>query len=145
DGGAAGFGSDWPAPPPPPLAGPGLLPPEDLELLSLVRSPAEARDVLVRYYRVYHSQRRVGARLVLRLHEALPDAALADLALRHADAIAAGGLRPSGPLPEEEDEPELAHLPRLVFSPRSPRPLSTAALRGAPPARRRLGAGLGSA
>jgi len=132
---ASGFWSEWLAFHRRHLAAAGLVSPDDFDLLSLVRSPAEARDVLVHYYRVYHSQRSVGARLVLRLHEALPDAALANLALRHAHAIAAGGLLPSGPLAEEEDEPELAHLPRLVFAARFDRPTALA----------RLVAGLGGA
>ena len=101
---------------------------DDFELLTLVRSPEAARDAILRFYRVYHSQRRVGDRLVLRLHEALPAAALAKLAERHADAIAAGAPSPSGPLPEEADEPELAALPRLVFAARFDRPTALARL-----------------
>jgi len=101
---------------------------EDFELLTLARSPEAARDAILRFYRVYHSQRRVGDRLVLRLHEPLPAEALAKLSLRHADAIAAGALAPSDPLPEESDEPELASLPRLVFAARFDRPTALARL-----------------
>jgi hypothetical protein len=88
-----------------------------------------------RFYRIYHSQRRVGVRLVLRLHESLPASVRTSLAERHADAIAEGALTPSGPLPEESDEPEIADLPRLVFAARFDRP----------PALHRLIAGLGGA
>ena len=75
-----------------------------------------------RFYRVYHSQRRVGDRLVLRLERELPEAFLAQVASEHADAIAGGSLRASGPLAEEQDEPGLALRPRLVFAARFDRP-----------------------
>jgi uncharacterized protein (TIGR00730 family) len=118
----SGFWSEWLAFHRRHLVGSGLVSPDDFELLTLAKSAADAAEALVRFYRVYHSQRRVGDRLVLRLHAELPAAALATLAERHADAIAEGGLEPRGPLAEESDEPDLAHLPRLVFAARFDRP-----------------------
>jgi len=119
---ASGFWSEWLEFHRRHLVDSGLVSRDDFELLTLVRGAVEAVEAIVRFYRVYHSQRRVGDRLVLRLHAELPAAALAALAERHADAIAAGGLEPRGPLEEESDEPELAELPRLVFAARFDRP-----------------------
>jgi len=132
---ASGFWSEWLAFHRRQLVGAGLVDPRDFELLTLARSPAEACAAIRRFYRVYHSQRRVGARLVLRLHESLPASERARIADLHADAISEGELAPSGPLPEERDEPDLAHLPRLVFAARFDRPTAL----------QRLIAGLGGA
>jgi hypothetical protein len=59
---------------------------------------------------------------VLRLERELPAAFLARVAEEHADAIADGELRASGPLPEEQDEPDHALRPRVVFAARFDRP-----------------------
>ena len=94
----------------------------DFDLLTLARSPGEAAAAVRRFYRVYHSQRRIGDRLVLRLNRPLSDMVRARLAAEHADAISRGGLLPSGPLPEEADEPRFGGLPRLVLEARFDRP-----------------------
>jgi len=94
------------------LAGAGLVDADDFELLTLVRSPAEAREAILRFYRGYHSQRRVGARLACASREPAGERA------REPRRAAPGRDRPgraraSDPLPEECDEPELAAFPRL--------------------------------
>ncbi len=100
----------------------GLVGSDDFELLTLARSPDEAREAAQRFYRVYHSQRRVRDLLVLRLRRNPSQGFLERVAAQHADAIAEGGLRSSAPLPEEDDAPGLAALPRVVFAARFDRP-----------------------
>ena len=119
---ASGFWSEWLAFHRRHLVEAALVHPQDFELLTLARSPDEACAAVRRFYRVYHSQRRVGDRLVLRLERSVPEAFLARLAAEHPEAIAQGALRASDPLPEERDEPSLAARPRLVFAARFDRP-----------------------
>ncbi len=119
---ASGFWSDWLAFQRRHVVASALVDPRDLELLSLARSPEQACAAVQRFYRVYHSQRRVGDRLVLRLQCTLPGDFLEKLAQEHADAIAAGTLRPAEALAEEHDEPQVAHHPRIVFAARFDRP-----------------------
>jgi uncharacterized protein (TIGR00730 family) len=118
----SGFWSEWLAFHRRHLVETALVSPEDFDLVTVARSASEASTAIRRFYRVYHSQRRVGDRLVLRLQRELPPAALEKLAAEHADAIAEGALCRSAPLPEERDEPDLARLPRLVFAARFDRP-----------------------
>jgi hypothetical protein len=53
--------------------------------------------------------------LVLRLREPLGESCLEAVNSQFADMLAGGRFTLSGPLDPEQDEPELAHLPRLVF------------------------------
>jgi len=119
---ASGFWTDWLAFHRRHLVEAALVHPEDFALLTVVRSPGEACAAVRRFYRVYHSQRRVGDRLVLRLDRPLAAEFLAQVAAEHPEAIAEGTLCASGPLPEERDEPGLAERPRLVFAARFDRP-----------------------
>jgi hypothetical protein len=97
------------------LLGGGMISPEDLALYLVTQSHEEAVAEIMRFYRVYHSMRYVGEQLVFRLYHALPAAALADLNHRFADLLAKGQFTLCAALPEEDDEPDLADLPRLVF------------------------------
>ena len=55
------------------LAGPGYVDAADLELLVSVHSPEEALAEVQRFYRVFHSSRWVGDRLLLRLRRPLSE------------------------------------------------------------------------
>jgi uncharacterized protein (TIGR00730 family) len=93
----------------------GYIDPADLALFERVDSVDAAVERIIRFYRRYHSMRYVGEQLVLRLTGALPPATIQGLQARFADILKPGGsIQPSGPLPEEADDPELALLPRLV-------------------------------
>ncbi len=98
------------------LLGEGLISPSDLRLYRITDDVDEAVEEIVRFYRRYHSCRFVGERLVIRLKEALPPAALRALAEEFADLVVHGEMEQRAALPEERDEPELADLPRLVFA-----------------------------
>ena len=70
----------------------------------------------MRFYARYHSLRYVGEKLVIRLLAPLDEQNRDELKRNFSDILIPGGdLLLGGPLPAEEDEAELAHLPRLVL------------------------------
>ena len=97
------------------LLGEGKISPEDLSLYKIFESPAEAVKEILRFYSNYHSLRYVGAKLVLRLQRRLDRTALRRVNDRFSDILSSGRFEMSDALPEEENQPELARLPRLVF------------------------------
>jgi uncharacterized protein (TIGR00730 family) len=85
---------------------------DDLQLFYIARDPADAVAHITDFYRVYHSSRYVGDRLVIRLNHALADTDVERLGVEFADLIASGRLQQRGALPGEDDHLD---LPRLVF------------------------------
>ncbi|WP_025321356.1 LOG family protein [Deferrisoma camini] len=97
------------------LLGDGYISPSDLLLFQRAGSVEDALGIIQRFYRRYHSLRYVNGRLVLRLTEPLPAGAVERLTREFAEILTPGGtITPSGALPQEADEPEIHHLPRLV-------------------------------
>jgi len=96
------------------LLGNRLISPEDLSLYKLTDRVDVAVAEILQFFRVYHSMRYVRNKLVLRLRSAPSEALLAHINEHFADILAEGQFKVSGPLPEE-DEPEMANLPRLVM------------------------------
>ncbi|MGL4464386.1 MAG: LOG family protein [Planctomycetia bacterium] len=73
-----------------------------------------AVDEITRFYRVYHSQRYVRNQLVLRLQRPISESLIAALRSEFADILTDPTKLTLGPAhPDEANEPELAHLPRL--------------------------------
>jgi hypothetical protein len=67
------------------------------------------------FYHRYHSIRYVQGRLVIRLASPIGTACAQMLREQFSDILVPEGeMVLSGPLPAEADEPEIAHLPRLV-------------------------------
>ena len=97
------------------LLRPRLISEEDMALFRVTTSVDEAVDEITRFYRVYHSARTVGRRLVIRLTRPVPKALVEALSREFADILLSGGIVQS-PALEEEDEPELSALPRLVLT-----------------------------
>ncbi len=93
-----------------------MINPEDMNLFQIVKTPQEARDVIVQFYKNYHSMRFVGDCLVIRLHNELSSKNLKKLNLSFKDIVLKGTIDSSSALTAESGEPELAHMPRLVFS-----------------------------
>ncbi len=93
----------------------GLISPADVRLFLVTDDIEEAVAEIRGFYRVYHSSRYVGDRLVIRLNAILPDALVARLNEDFGDILEGGAFEVAGALPEEEGEREIAHLPRLVF------------------------------
>ena len=98
------------------LLRPRLISEQDLALFKVTTSVEEAVEEITRFYRVYHSARTVGSRLVIRLTRAISEPLVAALGREFADLLVSGSFTQGAALPEEADEPELASLPRLVFA-----------------------------
>ncbi|MCG2776768.1 MAG: TIGR00730 family Rossman fold protein [Desulfobacterales bacterium] len=87
----------------------------DFSLFERVESVDDAVMRIDRFYHRYHSLRYVREQLVLRLTSGIDPLKVNELKSRFSDILIPGGdLFLSGPLPVEADEPEVAHLPRLV-------------------------------
>ena len=90
-----------------------MISPEDLELFRLTDDVEEAAAEIERFYRVYHSQRYLGDKLLLRLQPPAPRAgARGDRVTLRGRPQRAGGA--DGGAAEGEDD-ELPDLPRLVL------------------------------
>jgi hypothetical protein len=93
----------------------GYISATDFDLFEVVDSTDAALQSINRFYRRYHSMRYVRDQLVIRLTSEIPEGEAAVMRRRFSDMLRPGGdLRLSKPLPEEADEPDIAHLPRLV-------------------------------
>jgi uncharacterized protein (TIGR00730 family) len=94
----------------------GWISKEDLDLFRIVDDAEAAAEEILGFYRVFHSMRYVGRELVFRIRTPLEGAALSRLSASFGDILESGTFRTGSALPEEnEDEPELSELPRLVF------------------------------
>ncbi|MAB72537.1 MAG: hypothetical protein CMJ54_08530 [Planctomycetaceae bacterium] len=91
----------------------GWLSPADMSLLEIASDPADARDRVLRFYRVYHSCRYVRDEFVIRLKRRITEAERADLEKRFGMLAKDGVLRTGGPLDGEEEHLD---LPRLHFA-----------------------------
>ena len=92
-----------------------LISAEDLALYKVTDDCDEAVQEILDFYRVYHSMRYVKHRLALRLKAVPTPKLIEQLNAEFRDIVTDGRITASGPLPEERDEPELAHLPRLLL------------------------------
>lgn len=92
-----------------------LISPEDLSLYHVTDRIEDAVHCVLNFYANYHSMRYVRELLVLRLQRSLSTATLERLNREFADIIVSGQMEQRTALPEEEGEPELAELTRLVF------------------------------
>ena len=97
---------------------------EDHRLYSLTNSIEDACEEISRFYRIYHSSRYVGDRLIIRLNCELSDDAVARLNRDFQDILLSGEITKCGILPEEinttepqpkQDIDQTESLPRLVF------------------------------
>ena len=87
----------------------------DLALFERVDSIDTAVAKIKHFYSRYHSLRYVDGQLVIRLSSPLDAGRVEELKERFKDLLLPGGtIKPSGALPEEADDTDIAHLPRLV-------------------------------
>ena len=94
----------------------GVISGEDFSLFTITRDPFEAAQVIDDFYRNYHSSRWVGPTFVIRLNKLLSEENLAVLEEEFSEIIEPGSrLQMTTALPEEQDQPDLVDLPRLVF------------------------------
>jgi len=94
-----------------------LISPEDFHLFKLTDSVTEARNEILRFYRNFHSYRFVGPYLVIRLQRALSDKKLDHLRKEFLSIFhPPGEIFQRDALPQEAEETEIAHLPRLCLT-----------------------------
>jgi uncharacterized protein (TIGR00730 family) len=90
--------------------------PSDFHFIEHVTSVDSAVECITRFYHRFHSQRYVDKKLVIRLTSPVSQQAIREIRELFREILEPeGSVYLSGPLPAEEDEPELAGLPRLVI------------------------------
>ncbi len=96
-----------------------LISPEDFHLLHQATSVDDAVAHITQFYKNFHSYRWLGSRLVMRLQQPLTQNHIEQMDTEFADVLASGKFEqaPSA-VSGENSDPEIAHLPRLVFQPR---------------------------
>jgi uncharacterized protein (TIGR00730 family) len=95
----------------------GLISEDDLSLFHVAADVDDAVAHILQFYKIYRSYRWVGSRMVVRLTQRITDASVRKLNANFADVIATSEIVQTDALPEEANEPEIGHLPRLVFTP----------------------------
>jgi len=88
---------------------------DDLSLYKMTHDSLEAVDEILRFFQNYHSMRYVEDRLVLRLLKAPTDSLLQQIQEDFGDLLTEGDFQVCKALDQEQDQPDLAHLPRLAF------------------------------
>jgi len=97
------------------LLKPQLISPDDLSLFKVTDSVDEAVREIITFYRSYHSSRFVNGQLIIRLTHPIDDDTLDLLNRCFGSMLTEGKIERSDPLPDEADELELLHLPRLAL------------------------------
>ena len=97
------------------LARLGMISENDFHLFRVTDDVEEAVEEIVGFYRIFHSYRYVGDKIVLRLNAPLTEDSLAMIEEEFADVVKAGRMIQQKALEEEDDEEELSELVRLVF------------------------------
>ncbi|MDM8538679.1 TIGR00730 family Rossman fold protein [Desulfobacterales bacterium HSG17] len=94
----------------------GYINPPDFNLFQLVDNVEKAVEIINKFYKRFHNLRYVGKKLVIRMNSKISEKKIQGLNKSFSDILVHGGkILSSGPLPEESDEPSLAHHPRLVL------------------------------
>jgi uncharacterized protein (TIGR00730 family) len=94
-----------------------LISPEDFNLFKWTDSVTEARDYVLRFYHNFHSYRFVGSYLVIRMQRKLSDEKLDHLRKEFLSIYGPPGETfQRDAMPQEADETEIAHLPRLCLT-----------------------------
>jgi uncharacterized protein (TIGR00730 family) len=98
------------------LVNQGYINASDFYLFERVDSVDTVVERINHFYRRYHSLRYVEKQVVIRLTSGIDPQSLKELKGQFQDILIPGGsIYPSGPLPAESDEPEIANLPRLTI------------------------------
>ena len=90
----------------------GLISPDDPSLYVITDRIDVACDAIANFYRVYHSSRYVGDRLILRLKSELSDTAIERLNENFSDILIKGRIEKTGTLPQEMGD-DTEKMPRL--------------------------------
>ncbi len=95
----------------------GMISPVDYDFFKVTHDLDAAVHEVLHFYKNYQSSRYVGQQMVVRLATRLTAGALDGINTRFADVLRAGRFVQGPALRQERNEPEIAHLPRLVFTP----------------------------
>jgi hypothetical protein len=95
----------------------GLISEEDLSFFKITPTVRDAVAEILHFYKIYHSARWVGQRLVIRMNDRLSQEAIVNLNKQFADIVRTGEIIQSTALPQEKNEPETWDLPRLILTP----------------------------
>ena len=95
----------------------GLISEEDFSLFRVTSSVEDAISEIKTFYKIYQSSRYVGEQMVIRLATRLTVPALTKLNDTFGDMLRKGKFFQGAALRAERNEPEMAHLPRLIFTP----------------------------
>ena len=90
----------------------GYISPEDPGIYHIATDVEDGVEHVLRFYRVYHSSRYVGDRLILRLLHPLAEQQIEQLNDQFGVLLKSGRIEPSGPLGDEDDHLD---LPRLAM------------------------------
>jgi uncharacterized protein (TIGR00730 family) len=90
-----------------------LIDAHDSAFFRIVDTVDAAAEEVTRFYRVYHSSRIVGEKLIFRLERALTDERMRELQTAFDDILKGPADQAPGPIPQEHDE--YPHLPRLIL------------------------------
>ena len=93
----------------------GLISEQDFNLFLTTDDVDEAVEEITRFYSNFHSYRYVGDETVLRLNNPVTERMLIIVDHEFKDLLAKGDFEACDPLPQEDDEPELADLHRMKF------------------------------
>lgn len=93
----------------------GMISETDFALFKVTDDVEEAVAEVVNFYRVFHSYRYIGDKIVIRVSGELTGKAVESLNAEFRDIVKSGAIEARSALEEEEDEPQLKGLSRLVF------------------------------
>lgn len=93
----------------------GLISQSDLSLFKIFDHEEPAVQEIQNFYRNYHSFRFVGEQCVVRIRQPLTAPQLAEAETEFRDLCAEGTFSQVQAYPQEQDEPEVLHLPRVAF------------------------------
>jgi uncharacterized protein (TIGR00730 family) len=90
--------------------------PEDLNLFDITDDIPRVVQTIEAFYHRYHSMRYVDSQLVIRMQNPLSNEVMGCLNAEFKDLLAPGGtFRQGSALPQESDDPDTLHLPRLIL------------------------------
>ena len=95
----------------------GFISQDDFCFLKIAQNVGEAVAEILQFYKLYHSMRWVGEKLVIRINHPLAKKAIVDLNAKFADMLRTGEILQRSALRQEKDEPEIWDLPRLILTP----------------------------
>jgi hypothetical protein len=95
----------------------GLISRSDFHLFTITHDVDRAVSEIQHFYKVFHSYRWVRDQMVIRINAKLTPQALETLNQQYDHLLSEGHITQREALPEEADDRELSHLPRLVLIP----------------------------